>query len=71
MLSENDISKLVVDTCFKIHTKYDPGLFETVYEEIFCYEWSKTNISFNRQHPIPLIHEEIKMENRISCRCNY
>ena len=62
MLTENDISKLVVDTCFRIHTKYGPGLFETVYEEIFCYEWSKTSIPFNRQYPIPLIHKEIKME---------
>ena len=62
MLTENDISKLVLDTCFRIHTKYGPRLFETVYEEIFCYGWSKTSIPFNRQYPIPLIHEEIKME---------
>jgi GxxExxY protein len=39
-----------------------PGLFESVYEELFCYEWSKTGIFFQRQHPFPLIHEEIKLE---------
>lgn len=38
MLTENEISKLVVDVCFKIHQQYGPGLFESVYEEIFCYE---------------------------------
>ncbi len=37
-------------------------MFESVYEELFCYELSKTGLSFKRQHPVPLIHEEIKME---------
>lgn len=62
MFTENEISKIVVDVCFKIHTQYGPGLFEVVYEEIFCYELGKTRLTFNRQQPIPLIHEEIKME---------
>lgn len=62
MISENDISKLVVDLCFKVHTQYGPGLFESVYEEIFCYEWEKTGIPFLRQHPVPLIHEAVKMD---------
>ncbi len=61
-MTENEISKLVVDLCFKIHKQYGPGLFESVYEEIFCYEWNKNGISFTRQQAIPLIHEEIKME---------
>jgi GxxExxY protein len=37
-------------------------LFESVYEEILCYELTKTGIAFYRQHPIPLVHEEIKMD---------
>ena len=61
-MTENDISKLVVDLCFKIHKQYGLGLFESVYEEIFCYEWTKNGIPFQRQHAVPLIHEEIKME---------
>ncbi len=61
-MTENEISKLAVDICFRIHTQYGPGLFESVYEEIFCYELSKSEIPYSRQHPVPLIHEEIKME---------
>jgi len=61
-MTENEISKLVVDLCFKIHKQYGPGLFESVYEEIFCYEWRKNRIPFTRQQGIPLVHEEIKME---------
>jgi GxxExxY protein len=61
-MTENEISKLVVDLCFKIHRQYGPGLFESVYEEIFCYEWAKTEIPFKRQQGISLVHEEIKMD---------
>ena len=61
-MTENEIAKIAVDICFKIHTQYGPGLFESVYEEIFGYELTKTGIPFKRQHPVPLIHEEIKME---------
>jgi len=43
-MSENEISKIVYDLCLSIHRKYGPGLFESVYEEILCYELNKLNI---------------------------
>ena len=58
MLTENEISRIAVDICFKIHQQYGPGLFESVYEEIFCYEWSKIGIPFTRQIGVPLIYEQ-------------
>lgn len=61
-MSENQLATLALDACFKIHRQYGPGLFESVYEEIFCYEWAKTGIPFLRQHPIALVHETIKLE---------
>ena len=61
-MTENDIATLALDICFKIHRQYGPGLFESVYEEIFCYEWTKTEIPFKRQQGVPLVHEEIKMD---------
>lgn len=62
MLNENEISRIVVDVCFKIHQQYGPGLFENVYEEIFCYEFGKTGIPFTRQQAIPLVHEAVKLD---------
>ncbi|MFN8290396.1 MAG: GxxExxY protein [Chitinophagaceae bacterium] len=56
-MSENEIVTLALDICFRIHKEYGPGLFESVYEEIFCYEWSKTGLSYKRQQGIPLVHE--------------
>lgn len=61
-MSENEISKVLFDLCLMIHKKYGPGLFESVYEEIICFELTKLNISFTRQQGISLVHEEIKMD---------
>ena len=61
-MTENELAKIAVDICFKIHVRYGPGLFESVYEEIFNYELLKIGIPYTRQQSIPLIHEEIKMD---------
>lgn len=59
---ENELSKIVLDTCFMIHKLYGPGLFESVYEEIVCYELEKLGLFFERQKAIPLVHETIRLE---------
>ncbi|MDB5208372.1 MAG: GxxExxY protein [Flavisolibacter sp.] len=61
-MTENELATLALDISFKIHRMYGPGLFESVYEEIFSYEWNKTGIPFLKQHPVPLIHETIKLD---------
>jgi hypothetical protein len=61
-MTENEISRTLVDVCFKIHKQYGPGLFETVYEEIVCFELDKIGMAYYRQHGVPLIHESIKLE---------
>ncbi len=61
-MSENELSKIALDICFMIHKTYGPGLFESVYEEIFSYECEKMGVECKRQYPIPVIHETIKME---------
>ena len=60
-MTENEISKLAVNTCFRIHSLYGPGLFESIYEQIFCFEWEKTGIPFNRQQGIRVFHEGVDM----------
>ncbi len=62
ILSENQIAKEVVDIAFQVHKQYGPGLFESVYEEIMCYELHGRNLSFTSQQGIPLVHESIKLE---------
>jgi GxxExxY protein len=62
LIRENELAKIALDLCFKIHKLYGPGLFESVYEEVVCYELGKMNISFERQKAIPLVHEEVRLD---------
>lgn len=61
-MTENEISKIVVDACYKIHYELGPGLLESVYEEILFYELTTIGLNVERQKPIPLVWKEIKME---------
>jgi GxxExxY protein len=61
-MNENEISKIIVDCCFKVHTELGPGLLESVYEEVLSYELIKRGLNIERQRGIPVIYESIKME---------
>jgi GxxExxY protein len=45
-MTENELAKIVVDLCLKIHKKLGPGLLESVYEEVLCFELSKLGLKF-------------------------
>jgi GxxExxY protein len=61
-MDENELSKIIVDCCYKIHTKLGAGLFESVYEEILCYELAKHKIRFQKQKTIPVVYDNIKFD---------
>jgi GxxExxY protein len=61
-MTENEIAKIVVDCCYKIHTSLGPGLFESVYEKALIYELEKRGLNFEQQKGIPVYYDNIKME---------
>ena len=53
---ENEISRIVVDTAFKIHSQLGTELFESVYETILEFElMNKHGLDVKRQFPIPVV----------------
>ena len=60
-MTENEIAKEVVDVAFKIHTRFGPGLLESVYENIMAYELRKRGLYVVQQCPLPVIYEEVQM----------
>lgn len=61
-MTENEISKIVVNTCYNIHIELGPGLFESVYEEILCHELIEKGLKVERQKAVPVIWKDLKME---------
>jgi len=62
MYTENEISKIILDIAFDIHTKLGPGLFESVYEEILIYELEDYGLNVKKQQGIPVIWNELRLE---------
>ena len=62
MLTENEISKIILDIAFDIHINLGPGLFESVYEEILSYELTNYGLKVKRQKAIPVFWQELIMD---------
>ena len=61
-MSENELSKLVLDSAIKVHRKLGTGLLESAYEECLYYELKKCSLFVEKQKPLPLIYDEVKLE---------
>ncbi len=61
-MSENDLSKIIVNSCYQIHKVLGPGLFESVYEECLHFELIQQGLSVQRQKELPVIYKSLKME---------
>ncbi|HQW91625.1 MAG: GxxExxY protein [Chitinophagaceae bacterium] len=59
----NILTGIVIELCIKIHSKIGPGCFERVYEEILYYELTKLGFKVERQILLPIVYEELKIEN--------
>jgi len=58
-LTENELSRIILDAAFKVHTKTGPGLLETVYEVSLAHELRKQGLRVERQVPIPIRYDEL------------
>lgn len=61
-MTENEISRIIVNLCYTIHVKLGPGLLESVYEEILYYELINKGLEVERQKSIPLNWDNINLE---------
>ena len=61
-MKENELSKIVVNCAYKVHKSLGPGLLESAYEECLFYELKKYDLVVEKQKPLPLIYEEVKLD---------
>ncbi len=62
----NELSRLVVDAAYCVHSTLGPGLLESVYEACLCHELEKRNILFQRQVSLPVVYDGITYEEGYS-----
>jgi GxxExxY protein len=61
-MENNELSKVVIGLAIKVHTKLGPGLLESAYKECLYYELFKNGFKVEKEKPMPLIYESIRME---------
>jgi GxxExxY protein len=62
MVTEDEISKIAFEAALKVHKALGPGLLESAYEECLFYELKKSNLKVEKQKPLPLVYEEVRLE---------
>ncbi len=62
-MTDNEISRDVLDAAFKIHAAFGPGLLESVYEALLAVELEKRGHKVERQKWISFKYEGVDMEN--------
>ncbi len=62
-MTENEISRHVIDVAFRAHSVLGPGLLESVYQAVLACELKKRGMKVTQQQVIPVVYEDtpIKM----------
>ncbi len=61
-MHENEISQIVFEAGLRVHRNLGPGLLESAYEECLYHELLKTGLYIEKQKPMPLIYDEVKLD---------
>jgi GxxExxY protein len=61
-MTENELSNKIIGCALRVHKALGPGLLESAYEECLYYELMKDELTVEKQKPLPLVYEEVKLE---------
>jgi GxxExxY protein len=61
-MTEDELSNIVIGLAIKVHKNLGPGLLESSYKECLYYEISKAGLHVEKEKPMPLIYEEVKLD---------
>jgi GxxExxY protein len=61
-MTEKELTSKIIECAIKVHKALGPGLLESAYEECLGYEIVKSGLLVEKQKPLPLIYDEVKLE---------
>jgi GxxExxY protein len=61
-MNENEISNKIIGLAIEVHKLLGPGLLESAYKECLFYKLQKSGLLVEKEKPMPLIFEEVKLE---------
>ena len=61
-MTENEISKIIVDASIAVHKELGPGLLESVYEIVLAHELQQRGLPVSRQVPISIRYKNMTFD---------
>jgi len=61
-MTENELSNIVIGCAIKVHSALGPGLLESAYKECLFYELRRAGFAVEKEKPLPLVYELVKLE---------
>lgn len=61
-MTENEVSRVVVDACYHIHRRLGPGLLESVYETLLARELEQRGLRVQCQVPVSFMWDGISFD---------
>ena len=57
----NDLTEKIIGCAIRVHRELGPGLLESTYETCLFYELGKAELKAERQFPVPIVYDGIRM----------
>jgi len=61
-MTENELSRIIVDSALKVHKLLGPGLLESVYRAALAFELQKHGLRVAVERAIPAVYEDVYLE---------
>lgn len=61
-MKTGEITETIISSAIKVHRALGPGLLESAYEACLAYDPVKQGLRVERQRPVPVVYEEVKLD---------
>ena len=61
-MTEDEISNKIIGLAIDVHKVLGPGLLESAYQECLYYKITQSGLSAEKEKPMPLVFEEVKLD---------
>ncbi len=62
-MSENEISRIIIDCAIEVHRILGPGLLESVYFEALAWELIQKRLIVDRQVEVPILYKGVSLKS--------
>jgi GxxExxY protein len=62
MMTENEISKIIIGAAIEVHKELGPGLLESSYEACLVYELQQQGLNVQQQLALPVVYKGVKLD---------